>query len=191
MRTPNPVLACERLPTAGLGTVLILLVVVFTALSCVPSQDAPPMEQRAQRLNETIMCPICPGESIDQSQNLLAAQMRGVVNEKLSEGWSEEQIKDFFVDRYGPSVLLEPPSDGFDLVAWALPVILVAVAGAALFIALRVMARSGPTGPEVGADVTLADDELARYTRLVQEAVDGPDSNRPSAPPGAGKSSQS
>ncbi len=149
------------------------------------------MEQRAQRLNETIMCPVCPGESIDQSQNMLAAQMRGLVNEKLSEGWTDEQIRDFFVERYGPSVLLEPPSEGFDILAWALPAILVAVAAAALYIALRAMTRGRPTKPEEDGATKMADEDLSRYTRLVQEAVDRTDSGRPSAPPRAGQNGQS
>ena len=167
------------------------MVGALTVAGCVPSQDAPAMEQRAQRLNETIMCPVCPGESIDQSQNLLAAQMRGVVDEKLSEGWSDEQIRDYFVERYGPSVLLEPPSEGFDLLAWTLPAALVVAAATALFIALRTMTRRERTEPEGGGDTTLADEELARYARLVQEAVDGAEGGRSSESSGAGKSVQS
>ena len=137
------------------------------------------------------MCPVCPGESIDQSQNMLAAQMRGLVDEKLSDGWSDQQIRDFFVERYGPSVLLEPPSEGFDLLAWILPGVLVAVAAAALYIALRAMTRSRPNRSEGDGEATMPDEDLAHYTRLVQEAVDGTDGGRSSAPPGAGESGQS
>ena len=169
---------------------LILLVGTVTVLACVPSQDAPPIEQRAQRLNETIMCPVCPGESIDQSQNMLAAQMRGLVNEKLSEDWTDEQIRQFFVERYGPSVLLEPPSEGFDLLAWILPAVLVAVAGAALYIALRAMTRARPINAGEDGGSTLVDEDLSRYTRLVQEAVDGTDGGRSSTSPGVDQSGQ-
>ena len=147
------------------------------------------MEHRAQRLNETIMCPVCPGESIDQSQNMLSAQMRGVVNEKLSEGWSDEQIRDFFVERYGPSVLLEPPRKGLGLMAWALPAALVSGAAAALFFALRAMSRSRPAEPEDVADA-MSDEELAHYTRLVQEAIDGTEGSQSLTPRGFGKNDQ-
>ena len=147
------------------------------------------MEHRAQRLNETIMCPVCPGESIDQSQNMLSAQMRGVVNEKLSEGWSDEQVRDFFVERYGPSVLLEPPRKGLGLMAWALPAALVSGAAVALFFALRAMSRSRPAEP-VDVDDAMSDEELAHYTRLVQEAVDGIEGGQSSTPRGFGKNDQ-
>ena len=135
------------------------------------------------------MCPVCPGESIDQSQNMLSAQMRGVVNEKLSEGWSDEQIRDFFVERYGPSVLLEPPRKGLGLMAWALPAALVSGAAVALFFALRAMSRSRPAEP-VDVDDAMSDEELAHYTRLVQEAVDGIEGGQSSTPRGFGKNDQ-
>ena len=138
------------------------------------------MESRAQQLNETIMCPVCPGESIDQSQNMLAAQMRGVVDEKLSEGWTDEQIRDFFVERYGPSVLMEPPREGLSLAAWALPALVLVLASAALFFITRAMTRGRRGESERNSDPaeTLSDDELAHYSALVRAAVDGDEDDR-------------
>ena len=83
-----------------------LIVVMALTYGCVTtaSPDIPEAERRASALNKAIMCPVCPGESIDQSQNPLAVQMRAIVDEKLEEGWDEGRIKDFFVERYGPSV---------------------------------------------------------------------------------------
>ena len=109
---------------AGLLTVLFLL-------SCSAGADLTPDERRAQELNRAIMCPVCPGESIDQSQNRLAAQMRAIVAGKLAAGESEADIKSFFVERYGDSVLLSPPERGFNLLVWIVPGIGLAAAGAA------------------------------------------------------------
>ncbi len=173
MLRPKIVRVQSRLPNVYIATLLLFLFGLLTALSCVPSNDAPPLEYRTQRLNETIMCPVCPGESIDQSQNMLAAQMRGVVNEKLSEGWSDEQIRDFFVERFGPSVLMEPPREGLGIVAWTLPAAVVIGAGAALLIALRSMTRGRRADLKEDAEGTLSDEELAHYTQLVRAAVEG------------------
>ena len=170
--------------------VLLATAGMLVALSCIPSQEASPEEQRAQQLNETIMCPVCPGESIDQSQNLLAAQMREIVNEKLAEGWTDEQIRDFFIERYGPSVLLEPPREGLDLVAWLLPAAGVIGAAAALFLALRAMTRDRRSGQEDRVKADMPDEELSRYTRLVQEAVDGVDGVPRSGSTNNGRSKQ-
>lgn len=96
-----------------------------------------PIESRAQELDKMLMCPICPGESIDQSQIELANQMKGVVREKLAAGWTDEQVKVFFVERYGPRVLMEPPRSGFYIVAWVVPPIVVGVVMGFLYFGLR------------------------------------------------------
>ena len=70
------------------------------------------MEQRSQALNRTIMCPVCPGESIDQSQVALAVQMRGIVerrnwrragptNRYVSSSWSDTVLASCWSRRHG------------------------------------------------------------------------------------------
>ena len=128
----------KRTP-AVLG-VVATAVMVFAA-ACALDESVPGPERRAQQLNSVIMCPVCPGESIDQSQNPLALQMRDLVAEKIDQGWTDGQIKDFFVERYDPSVLLEPPTEGFALTVWMIPPVAVLAAALALLFALRVMRR--------------------------------------------------
>ena len=131
----------------------------------------PAMEQRSQALNRTIMCPVCPGESIDQSQVALAVQMRGIVAEKLAAGWDDEQVREFFVERYGPSVLLEPPTRGISLAVWLAPPIGVAAAIGVFVIALRHMRRR-PTLAD-GDDDEMSDDDLQPYYERIEASVSG------------------
>ena len=119
----------------------VCLTIALLLVACEIQQEIPSLERRAHKLNKVIMCPVCPGESIDQSQNDLAVQMRGIVKVKLEQGWTEEQIKDFFVDGYGLSVLLEPPSSGFNLVLWIIPPIVLFVAILTVVIILLFMSR--------------------------------------------------
>jgi cytochrome c-type biogenesis protein CcmH/NrfF len=128
--------------------VLLAGLVAVLALACTSNalSDVPELEQRAYSLNQAIMCPVCPGESIDQSQNALAVQMRAIVIDKLTAGWSGQQIKDFFVERYGPSVLLEPPTEGISLAAWVVPPAVILGAVIALLLALWWMRRSPSPG---------------------------------------------
>ena len=128
------------------------------------------MEQRSQALNRTIMCPVCPGESIDQSQVVLAVQMRGIVAEKLAAGWSDEQVREFFVERYGPSVLLEPQTRGISLAVWLAPPIGVAAAIGVFVIALRHMRRR-PTASD--GDDEISDDDLQPYYERIEASVSG------------------
>ena len=118
------------------------------------------------------MCPVCPGESIDQSQNPLAVQMRAIVAEKMEQGWSEDRIKAFFVERYGPSVLLEPSRRGFTLLVWVLPLVGVLGAGLMLYLALRLMRRPRAIQlQEFGPSVHLSEEERNEYFRRIEAAL--------------------
>ncbi len=147
---------------------LALIGIVALSLGCVTttSSGVPEAERRASELNKSLMCPVCPGESIDQSQNPLAVQMRAIVDEKLALGWSEPEIKDFFVERYGPSVLMEPPSAGFGIAAWIVPPLAFALAIASLFLTLRWMRRISERSEE-----NEEDSERMEYVRRLDAAT--------------------
>ena len=157
--------------TIGLLTALLLIAALATACLAVSEWEAPDLEQRATGLNKTIMCPVCPGESIDQSQNSLAVQMRAIVRDKLEEGWTDQQIKDFLVERYGPSVLMEPPASGFSLAAWIVPPVAFAFAVAALLLTLKWMRMSAEA--ETAED---DDGEQREYVAKIDDALKPEDS---------------
>ena len=99
-----------------------IFLLVFLLISCSENfKDIEPQELRVISLNKEIMCPVCPGESIDQSQNDLAIQMRFIVTKLVDEGKSDEEIKEYFVQRYGEVVLMEPSTNGLGLIAWTVP----------------------------------------------------------------------
>lgn len=168
----------------GLQWLALLLALVVLAAACTPREDVPPLERRAQEINKGIMCPVCPGESIDQSQNPLAKQMRALVTEKLQEGWTEEEIRAFFVERYGPSVLMEPPRQGFNLLAWVLPPVAVLGAGIALFLALRLMRRPTAVNTLQGQEIPhVSEQEREGYFSRIEALLE----NEPLQTPGAKK----
>ncbi len=110
--------------------------------------QSPYDESQAQAIDRMLMCPVCPGETIDQSQVELARQMRLRVREMLAQGAGRQEVLDFFVARYGAGVLAAPPKSGFNLVAWLFPVLAVPLALAAGLLALRAMRRRAPPSPE-------------------------------------------
>ena len=99
---------------ATLWRVCAVVLLVAAAAGCSRGEDVPDLEQRAQAINRDLMCPVCPGESIDQSQNPVAVQMRGIVLERLRDGQTDEEIKAYFVESYENRVLMEPPRSGFE-----------------------------------------------------------------------------
>ena len=68
---------------------------------------------------------MCQGESIQDSPSELAQQMRTLVRDKLRAGETPDQIKAYFVSRYGEWILLEPKMTGLNIALYALPVLLV------------------------------------------------------------------
>ncbi len=126
-----------------------LLVALFSA-SCSGAELS--LDDRALALNRQLICPLCPGTTIDQSSVQISKDMRRIVREKLEAGETEQQIKDYFVDRYGPFVLAAPPPTGFNILAWVVPG--VALVGGAIGVGfiLRSMRNRRPAPLAAGAD---------------------------------------
>ena len=160
-------------------TLFLAAITTFT-LACASDDELPTLETRAQEINKSVMCPVCPGESIDQSQHPRAKAMRGVVDEKLAEGSSNDEIRDFFVERYGPSVLLEPPREGLNWLVWVVPPLGVLAAVISLYFVLRLAVRSSTRTGEAqvhSTDLTAA--ERDDYFRRIEAALDFDSDDKP------------
>ena len=158
---------------------LVLAVFLLVCLACSPSsQDAPglmtpeELEAEAQVLDERLICPSCPGKTIGQAQVAQAAQMRLLVREKLAEGWTRQEILDYFAERY-EGVLAEPPKEGFALLAWVLPLAGIAGGAGIVYLVIRSMRRrGGPQSPDADLDRYL--DRVDRDLRHQPGADGGP-----------------
>ena len=123
------------------------LVILVALLPSCAEERTPTLEERAQSVDQRLICPYCPAETIDQAQVPQAREMRAFVREKLAEGWTEQQILDYFSapERYGLRVLAEPPKSGSTLTIWLLPPAVFLLAGGILFFVLRSMKRRDPS----------------------------------------------
>ena len=163
--------------TATFILLALVAVALSTACAATSDSDVPDIDRRATSLNKALMCPVCPGESIDQSQNPLAVQMRAVVRDMLEEGRGEDEIKTFFVERYGPSVLMQPPSEGFGLAAWIVPPLGFGLAVVALLLTLKWMRMSA----DASAAQREEDSERERdaYVSKIDAALSPPETQTP------------
>jgi cytochrome c-type biogenesis protein CcmH len=91
-----------------------------------PPGDSP-LEARTREVAAQLRCPVCQGNSIQDSPSELALEMKGVVREQLQSGKSPDEVKRYFVDKYGEWILLEPKAEGFNLLVYLLPVLGIAV----------------------------------------------------------------
>ncbi len=99
-----------------------------------PAADSA-LEARTTAVASTLRCPVCQGESIQDSPSELARQMRAVVRDRLRAGETPEQVKAYFASKYGEWILLEPRMTGLNILLYVLPVVLV-VGGIAIVVIL-------------------------------------------------------
>lgn len=137
-------------------------------------------EAKAQEIDRKLMCPVCPAQTIDQTEVPLAKQMRAQVRELLASGASREEVLAWFSapERYGPSVLAEPPRRGFYLIAWIVPGVVVVAALVGGLLTLRAM--RGRRGDAAEDPETSGGDGLQPYLAAVDRdlALDGPDADK-------------
>lgn len=135
-----------------------------------------PSDITPDQINEIakeIWCPLCNNIRLDACELKACDQMKEVIAIKLAEGQGLEEIRNYFVMQYGPQVLGEPPREGFNWLAWILPVVALAVGGYAFWRKTHSLVQAAPQAltpaPAARASATPDDyerkleEELARY----------------------------
>jgi cytochrome c-type biogenesis protein CcmH len=92
----------------------------------------PAQEARAVALQKELRCLVCQGESLDESNAPLAADLRRLLRERIAAGDSNEAVKRYLVARYGNFILMKPPLEKDTYVLWVAPLIAL---GAAMTVA--------------------------------------------------------
>jgi cytochrome c-type biogenesis protein CcmH len=98
-----------------------IIALCFFASHVVFAADAPDLEDQTRAISTELRCVVCQNLSIADSPSEMAQQMRAIVREQLQAGKSPQQIKDYFVTKYGGWVLLKPATEGFSLLVWVVP----------------------------------------------------------------------
>ncbi len=141
----------------AIGIIAIVAAVWSFAILRNPPRET--LDQRVQDVAAQLICPVCQGESVASSPATIAQQMRGVIRQQLQEGESEQQVIQYFKDRYGPQIVWTPQWQGFDLVAWLVPIALLLLGVVILFYVLRSWRAAVPANPPPGANPLSPDNE--------------------------------
>jgi cytochrome c-type biogenesis protein CcmH len=96
---------------------------------------------RTEAVAGLMRCPVCQGLSVADSHTLAAAAIRGKIERLLAAGYSEAQVLAYFEASYGEFIRLSPRAEGFNVVVWVAPILML-LAGA-LVVAARLRRARG------------------------------------------------
>jgi cytochrome c-type biogenesis protein CcmH len=103
------------------------------------------LEAHVKQVASVLRCPVCQGLSIQDSPSELSVQMKDVVRQQLREGKSPDEVKAYFVSKYGEWILLEPKASGMNMIVYALPVVLVVLGIGFIWMMVRKWSAAGAT----------------------------------------------
>ena len=89
----------------------------------------PAKEAKAKALMEEILCLVCQGQSIADSDADMAGDMRSMIRQRIAAGEEPSAIRQWLIDRYGDWVTYSPPVGRTTWPLWALPIILLLIGG--------------------------------------------------------------
>ena len=152
-------------------TVMILSLGSINAGYAQDTQPNTPSDDEVNAIAKQLFCPVCENIPLDVCPTQACAQWRDLIREKLSQGWSEDQIKTYFVDQYGDRVLATPPARGLNWLVYIIPPIAILAGAFILFRAFQTWRNSEPEDAAQDFVIETPADEPAEdyVTRLEDE----------------------
>jgi cytochrome c-type biogenesis protein CcmH len=145
--------------------VLALMLLASPVLAVQPDEmlQDPALEARAREISREIRCPVCQGESIDDSNAPISRDLRIIIRERIVAGDTDAEVVDYIVARYGEFVLFNPRAEGSNLILWLAGPALLLVAVAVGAVAFRRRAQTAR------GDDRLSAEEEARLRKILGE----------------------
>ncbi|GCF08321.1 cytochrome c-type biogenesis protein [Dictyobacter arantiisoli] len=167
-----------------LAIVAFIAAVWFWLYFAVPKQQT--LDQHVRSIASQLRCPVCQGESVADAPPLIAQQMRAYIRQEIQAGASDQQIIQYLSSRYGSNIVWVPQWQGFTLLAWIVPMLLLLAGLIFLTLVVRdwqnsaLLARGQPVSNIRTADATalvegsfLSDEdaELERYRVQLEQEI--------------------
>ncbi len=145
----------------------VLTVLALGLAFATPAIAAPLRQTTVHEIEGEVMCPVC-GTLLELADSPQAKREKVFVAKLVAGGRTKAEVKDALVTQYGQSVLALPKASGFDLSAYLVPIVALAVAIIALAFSLARWRRDGgsPPGKESGPrgeDAERLEADLGRY----------------------------
>ncbi|MEO5345997.1 MAG: cytochrome c-type biogenesis protein CcmH [Magnetococcus sp. YQC-9] len=118
-----------------LRPLLMMLMLIGSAHAEVRRED--PTESMVRQIAKDLRCAVCQNQSVYESNSELAKDMLKIIRDKVAAGEKEPAIRDYFHQRYGDYIYLEPTGQGMNALLWSAPFLGLGLGGYALWLALR------------------------------------------------------
>ena len=115
--------------------------------------EDPALQARYEQINRELRCLVCQNQTIADSNATLAQDLRREVREMIAAGKTDDEIREFMLERYGDFVLYRPRMTAANFLLWAGPVLMILLGGFAVFRYIRkqaTVADAENSGPEAG-----------------------------------------
>ena len=106
-----------------------LIAIVFFSLSILNAEE----NDTRNKITKNLRCLICQGQSVYDSDSEFANSLKIVVDKKLEEGLSEDQIYEYFKTKYGEWILYDPELNKNTYILWLLPLLIFLIGGAIIY----------------------------------------------------------
>jgi cytochrome c-type biogenesis protein CcmH len=156
-------------------TILAAIVLTLGSINVGYAQDTQPNTPSDDEVNaiaKQLFCPVCENIPLDVCPTQACAQWRDLIREKLTQGWSEDQIKTYFVDQYGDRVLATPPARGLNWLVYIIPPIVILAGAFILFRAFQTWRNSAPD--QASQDIVIespADEPAEDYVARLEDEL--------------------
>jgi len=126
-----------------------------------------PTDDEVNAVAKGLYCPVCENIPLDVCPTQACTQWRALIREKLGLGWSEQQIKDYFVAQYGDRVLAAPPARGLNWLVYLIPPVVIVTGIYIVFRAMRAWRQ--PISARATIEHSLEADSDEYVARLEEE----------------------
>lgn len=162
---------------AKLILILILTATYWLVTSPSFTSAQEPDYDAINRIASQMNCPTCVGVNLADCRTQTCAQWRDQIGDLIQEGYSDQEILDFFAAQYGDQVLLEPPKYGSTLLLWVLPIVALLAGGGWLVYTMRRWNKTEPVPVAASMPVTpstpLSNDISEDYLHQVEKDLEG------------------
>ena len=110
--------------------ILRIFLIIFVSMSLSQLKSDEKNNELKNKILKNVRCLICQGQSVYDSESDFASSIKLIVNKKINEGISEDQVYKFLRDKYGDWVIYDPELNKNTYILWLLPLLLFLLGGA-------------------------------------------------------------